>query len=92
MIDVDPTVERLQRVIAERLGHEAAIYAVRHDDESVTCVRIADPETNFYAKSDVISSTSNRGFAQLSGLVARTIPTETVLLQLSDAVAHPTSQ
>ena len=26
VIDVDPTVERLQRVIAERLGHEAAIF------------------------------------------------------------------
>ena len=86
VIDVDPTVERLQRVIAERLGHEAAIFMPSGTMTNQVGLRLhCRPGDEFLCEERChIFNFEQGAFAQLSGLVARTIPTETALLQLSD--------
>ena len=92
VIDVDPTVERLQRVIAERLGHEAAIFMPSGTMTNQVGLRLhCRPGDEFLCEERChIFNFEQGAFAQLSGLVARTIPTETALLQLSDVQSSGT--
>ncbi|MEC8410197.1 MAG: beta-eliminating lyase-related protein, partial [Planctomycetota bacterium] len=76
VIDVDPTVERLQRVIAERLGHEAAIFMPSGTMTNQVGLRLhCRPGDEFLCEERChIFNFEQGAFAQLSGLVARTIP------------------
>ena len=86
VIDIDPTVQRLQHVIAERVGQEAAIFMPSGTMTNQVALRVhCRPGDEFLCEERChIFNFEQGAFAQLSGLVARTIPTESSLLELSD--------
>ena len=75
VIDIDPTVERLQATTAEILGKEAAIYVPSGSMSNQIAVRIhCKPGDEFLCESGChIYNYEQGAFAQLSGLVARTV-------------------
>ncbi len=75
VIDIDPTVERLQAMTAEILGKEAATYVPSGSMSNQIAVRIhCKPGDEFICESGChIYNYEQGAFAQLSGLVARTV-------------------
>ena len=75
MIDVDPSVERLQRAIAERLGKEAALFVPSGTMANQVALRIhCRAGDEFLCEEDChIVHYEQGAFASLSGLVARTV-------------------
>ena len=75
VIDVDPTVNRLQRSTAEILGHEAAIFMPSGTMTNQTAVRVhCKAGDELLCEADCHIFRYEQGaFAQLSGIVARTL-------------------
>ncbi|HUE71319.1 MAG TPA: GntG family PLP-dependent aldolase [Pirellulaceae bacterium] len=75
VIDIDPTIERLQALTAEILGKEAALYVPSGSMSNQIAVRIhCKPGDEFICESGChIYNYEQGAFAQLSGLVARTV-------------------
>lgn len=91
VIDVDPTVERLQQRTAELLGKEAAIYMPSGTMTNQVAVRIhCKPGDEFICEAGChIYNYEQGAFAQLSGLVAKTVEGEFGVLhvdQLRDLI------
>ncbi len=76
VIDKDPTVERLQDLSAEILGKEAALYMPSGSMTNQIAVRLhCKPGDEFICESGChIYNYEQAAFAQLSGVVARTVP------------------
>ncbi len=75
VIDFDPTVDRLQQTIAEMLGKEAALYMPSGTMTNQVAVRLhCRPGDELICEAGChIYNYEQGGFAQLSGIVARTI-------------------
>jgi threonine aldolase len=75
VIDRDPTVERLQDLTAELLGKEAALYMPSGSMTNQIAIRLhCQPGDEFLCEADChVYNYEQAAFAQLSGLVARTI-------------------
>jgi threonine aldolase len=75
VIDVDPTVERLQAVCAEMLGKEAAIFMPSGTMTNQIAIRLhCRPGDEFLCETNChIYNYEQGAFAQLSGVVARTV-------------------
>jgi threonine aldolase len=75
VIDVDPTCDRLQRMTAELLGKEAAIFMPSGSMTNQIAVRIhCKPGDEFLCEAGChIYNYEQGAFAQLSGVVARTV-------------------
>lgn len=75
VIDVDPTVDRLQHLLAEMLGKEAAIFMPSGSMTNQIAVRVhCKPGDEFLCESNChIYNYEQGAFAQLSGVVSRTI-------------------
>ena len=91
VIDVDPTVDRLEKNIAERLGKESAIYMPSGTMTNQVAIRIhCKPGDEFLCEENCHVYNYEQGaFAQLSGVVARPVSgTDGVLVkqQLVDRV------
>jgi threonine aldolase len=76
VIDRDPTVDRLQKMIAEMLGKEAALFMPSGSMTNQIAVRMhCLPGDEFLCEEEChIYNYEQAAFAQLSGVVARTIP------------------
>ena len=74
-IDVDPTCDRLQKLAAELLGKEAAVFMPSGSMTNQVAVRIhCKPGDEFICEAGChIYNYEQGAFAQLSGLVARTV-------------------
>ena len=83
VIDVDPTVERLQQFTAELLGKESAIYMSSGSMTNQVAVRVhCKPGDEFLCEEGChIYNYEQGAFAQLSGVVARTIEGDEGILQ-----------
>ncbi len=75
VIDVDPTVERLEQETAEILGKEAALFMPSGSMTNQVAIRVhCDRGTEFLCEADChVYHYEQAAFAQLSGLVARTV-------------------
>jgi threonine aldolase len=75
VIDVDPTVERLQRLCAEMLGKEAALYMPSGSMTNQIAIRLhCQPGDEFICEADChIYNYEQAAFAQLSGVATRTV-------------------
>ncbi|TVQ00949.1 MAG: aminotransferase class I/II-fold pyridoxal phosphate-dependent enzyme [Planctomycetaceae bacterium] len=75
MIDVDPTVERLEKLTAELLGKEAAIFMPSGSMTNQIAIRLhCDRGCEFICDSNShVYNYEQAAFAQLSGIVARTV-------------------
>jgi threonine aldolase len=84
VIDVDPTVDQLQRRTAALLGKEQAIYMPSGSMSNQVAVRIhCKPGDEFLCEAGChIYNYEQGAFAQLSGVVARTVPGEFGVLRL----------
>lgn len=90
VIDVDPTVDRLQRMTAEILGKEAAIFMPSGTMTNQVAVRIhCKPGDEFLCEAGChIFHYEQGAFAQLSGVVARTLPGESGVLRPAQFVGQ----
>lgn len=88
VIDVDPTLDKLQRRIAELLGKESAIFMPSGTMTNQIALRVhCKPGDEFLCDSDChIYNYEQGAFAQLSGLVAKTIAGEQGVLGLTDVL------
>lgn len=91
VIDIDPTVERLERITAETLGKEAAVFMPSGSMTNQIAIRVhCDRGSEFLCEADSHVYHYEQGaFAQLSGLVARTVAGEGGVLrvgQLEDLI------
>ena len=84
MCGEDPTVNRLEQRLAEMLGKEAAMFAPSGTMTNQIGVRVhCQPGDEFLCETQChIYNYEQGAFAQLSGLVARTIEGEFGVLQL----------
>jgi threonine aldolase len=75
VIDIDPTVERLQDLCAAMLGKEAALYMPSGTMSNQIAVRLhCQPGDEFICETNShIYNYEQAAFAQLSGVVARTV-------------------
>lgn len=75
VIDIDPTTDRLERLTAEILGKEAAIFMPSGSMTNQIAIRIhCDRGSEFICESNChIYNYEQAAFAQLSGLVAQTV-------------------
>ena len=75
VIDIDPTVERLEQETAEILGKEAAVFMPSGSMTNQVAIRVhCDRGTEFLCEADChVYHYEQAAFAQLSGLVARTV-------------------
>jgi threonine aldolase len=75
VIDIDPTVERLQDLCAAMLGKEAALYMPSGTMSNQIAVRLhCQPGDEFICETNSHVYNYEQGaFAQLSGVVARTV-------------------
>jgi threonine aldolase len=85
VIDIDPTVVQLQDRTAEMLGKEAAIFMPSGTMTNQIALRVhCNPGDEFVCESGChIYNYEQGAFAQLSGLVAKTITGENALLSVS---------
>jgi threonine aldolase len=88
VIDIDPTVVQLQEYIADLLGKEAAIFMPSGTMTNQIALRVhCTPGDEFICESGChIYNYEQGAFAQLSGLVAKTIPGNHGLLDLDQLV------
>ncbi len=86
VIDVDPTVDRLERTTAELLGKEAAIFMPSGSMTNQIAVRIhCGRGSEFLCEEGChIYNYEQAAFAQLSGVVARTIGGQQGVLRVAD--------
>ncbi len=94
VIDVDPTVQKLEERCAEMLGKQAAIFMPSGVMANQIALRVhCRPGDEFLCESEChIYQYEQGAFAQLSGLVARTVPGVNGILQpeqLWDLVRSP---
>jgi threonine aldolase len=84
VIDIDPTTERLQQRTAELLGKEAAIFMPSGSMTNQIAVRIhCKPGDEFLCEAGChIYNYEQAAFAQLSGVVARTVEGQGGVLQI----------
>ncbi len=75
VIDIDPTVDRLERFTAEILGKEAAVFMPSGSMTNQIAIRLhCDRGSEFICEADAhIYHYEQAAFAQLSGLVAHTV-------------------
>lgn len=75
VIDVDPTIDRLEKLVAEKLGKEAAIYMPSGSMTNQIAIRIhCRPGDEFICEENChIYNYEQGAFAQLSGIVARAV-------------------
>lgn len=75
VIDIDPTVDRLERMVAEMLGKQAAVFMPSGSMTNQVAIRVhCDRGSEFLCEADCHVYHYEQGaFAQLSGLVARTV-------------------
>lgn len=75
VIDVDPTVQRLEEFTAELLGKEAAIFMPSGSMTNQVAIRLhCDRGSEFICEADAhVYHYEQAAFAQLSGLVAHTV-------------------
>ncbi len=75
VIDIDPTVERLEKLTAEILGKEAAVFMPSGSMTNQVAIRLhCDRGSEFICEADAhIYHYEQAAFAQLSGLVAHTV-------------------
>lgn len=83
VIDIDPTVQKLQAVAAEIVGKESAIFMPSGSMTNQIAIRIhCKPGDEFLCEADChVYNYEQAAFAQLSGVVARTIQGEFGLLE-----------
>ncbi|MFM7927378.1 MAG: threonine aldolase family protein, partial [Pirellula sp.] len=86
VIDVDPTLDQLQNRTAELLGKQAAIFMPSGTMTNQIALRVhCSPGDEFLCDSDChIYNYEQGAFAQLSGLVAKTIQGKQGVLTLDD--------
>ena len=86
VVDVDPTVARLQETIAGLLGKEAALFMPSGTMTNQVAVRLhCKPGDELICDSDShIYKYEQGGFAQLSGIVAHTVSSAGHMTQLAD--------
>lgn len=94
VIDVDPTVDRLERLTAELLGKEAAVYMPSGSMTNQIAIRIhCKPGDEFLCEVGChVYNYEQAAFAQLSGVATRTIEGEYGVLkpeQLHDGLIRP---
>ncbi|GAA4449668.1 GntG family PLP-dependent aldolase [Novipirellula rosea] len=84
VIDIDPTVERLEHLTAEILGKEAAAFMPSGSMTNQVAVRVhCDRGSEFICEQDChIYQYEQGAFASLSGLVAKTIPGQGGVLKI----------
>ena len=84
VIDVDPTTDRLEKMTAELLGKEAAVFMPSGSMSNQIALRVhCDRASEFLCEADChIYHYEQGAFAQLSGLVAQTVVGETGLLKV----------
>ena len=84
VIDSDPTVDRLQKTLAEKLGMEAALYMPSGSMTNQVAVRLhCKPGDELLCEAGChIYKYEQGGFAQLSGVVAHTVHGVEHLLKL----------
>ena len=85
VIGTDPTVDRLQKLTAEVLGKEDSLYMPSGSMTNQIAVRVhCKPGDEFICEAGChIYNYEQAAFAQLSGVVARTVESEGGVLQLS---------
>jgi threonine aldolase len=83
VIDVDPTIRRLEETTAEMLGKEAAVYMPSGSMTNQVAVRVhCKPGDEFICEENChIYNYEQGAFAQLSGVVARTVLGDAGVLQ-----------
>jgi len=83
VIDIDPTTERLEKLTAEMLGKEAAIFMPSGSMTNQIAIRLhCRPGDEFLCEENChVYNYEQAAFAQLSGVVARTLPGEHGVLQ-----------
>lgn len=76
VIDIDPTTERLERLTAEILGKEAALFMPSGSMTNQIAIRLhCQPGDEFLCDENChVYNYEQAAFAQLSGVVARTLP------------------
>lgn len=76
VIDIDPTTERLERLTADMLGKEAAIFMPSGSMTNQIAIRLhCQPGDEFLCEENChVYNYEQAAFAQLSGVVARTLP------------------
>ena len=86
VIDVDPTLEKLENQTAKILGKESAIFMPSGTMSNQIAIRIhCDRGTEFLCESEChIHHYEQGAYAQLSGLVAKTIPSSDGTLRVAD--------
>jgi threonine aldolase len=84
LIDVDPTVDRLERMTAEVLGKEAAIFMPSGSMTNQIAIRLhCDRGSEFICDANShVYNYEQAAFAQLSGVVARTVESRFGVLEL----------
>ena len=84
VIDIDPTTQRLQETLAGMLGKEAAIYMPSGTMTNQIAIRVhCRPGDEIICDAGChIYNYEQAGFAQLSGVVARTVPGEFGVMSL----------
>ena len=82
VIDVDPTVDRLEKLTARLLGKEAAVFMPSGSMTNQVAIRVhCDRGSEFLCEAECHIYRYEQGaFAQLSGLVAQTIATSNGVL------------
>ncbi|TWU59413.1 L-allo-threonine aldolase [Rubripirellula tenax] len=75
VIDVDPTVDRLEKLTAEILGKEAAVFMPSGSMTNQVAIRVhCERGSEFLCEADChVYHYEQAAFAQLSGLVAQTV-------------------
>lgn len=91
VIDVDPTVDRLEKLTAKLLGKERAIFVPSGTMSNQIAVRIhCRPGDEFLCESGChIFQYEQGAFAQLSGVVARTIEGNQGIMEPGQLSVHP---
>lgn len=86
VIDIDPTVARLEEFTAELLGKEIAVYMPSGSMTNQIAIRIhCDRGDEFLCEENChIYNYEQAAFAQLSGLVARTVPGDFGVVDVKD--------
>lgn len=89
LIDVDPTVDRLEKTTAEWLGKEAAIFMPSGSMTNQIAIRLhCDRGTEFICDDNShVYNYEQAAFAQLSGVVARTVESHDGVIEL-DQIRH----
>ena len=88
VLGADPTTNRLEQTVAERLGKEAAIFMPSGTMTNQVAIRVhCRPGDEFFCEQEChIYNYEQGAFAQLSGVVAHTIKTSDGILNVDDVV------